>query len=151
MDVISSFCFFLIYLLNSRSIQCNLPINLFNELIFLIIWAWFIFLTSLTCLSFILCLISIYTNIGHRFLRKYLYMDLPELTKKEEDEFIEKYLRWDGILVLRILSQNTNDIIMSNLVGDLFKIHSNSVKNEYNSDEQIQSSGHYMRIDSSSI
>jgi hypothetical protein len=78
-------------------------------------------------------------------------MDLPELTKKEEDEFIEKYLRWDGILVLRILSQNTNDIIMSNLVGDLFKIHSNSVKNEYNSDEQIQSSGHYMRIDSSSI
>jgi hypothetical protein len=78
-------------------------------------------------------------------------MDLPELTKKEEDEFIEKYLRWDGILVLRILSQNTNDIIMSNLVGDLFKIHLNSIKNEYNSDEQIQSSGHYMRIDSSSI
>jgi len=78
-------------------------------------------------------------------------MTLPELIQKEEDEFIEKYLRWDGILVLRILSQNTNDIIMSNLVGALFKIHSNSIKNPYNSDEQIQSSGHYMGIDSSPI
>jgi hypothetical protein len=78
-------------------------------------------------------------------------MSLSNLDKKREDEFIEKYLGWDGILILRILSQNTNDIIMSNLVGALFKIHSDSIKNQYSSDDQIQSSGHYMRIDSSSI
>ena len=136
---------------NFRAVQCNLPINLFNELIFLILWAWLIFLSSLTFISLILCLISIYTKFGHNFLRKYLHMNLAKINKKEEDEFIEKYLKWDGILVLRILSQNTNDIIMSNLIGELFKIHSNLIKNQFHSDEQIQSSGHYMRIDGSSI
>lgn len=134
---------------NSRAVQCNLPINLFNELIFIIIWAWFIFLTSLTCVSLILCFISIYTNIGHRFIRKYLYISIPKLDKKEEDEFIEKYLRWDGILVLRLLSQNINDVLMSDLVAALYQIHSNLNKDQYSSDDRIQSSGLYMRIDSS--
>ncbi len=78
-------------------------------------------------------------------------MNLPKLNKEKQNEFMKNYLRWDGILVLRIIAQNTNDIIMAKLVDALFKIHLNSIKNEYHSDDQIQSSGHYMRIDSSSI
>ena len=57
-------------------------------------------------------------------------MNLSKLNEEKQDEFIENYLRWDGILVLRIIAQNTNDIIMSKLVGALFKIHSNSIKKE---------------------
>jgi len=78
-------------------------------------------------------------------------MNLPKLSKEKQDEFIKNYLRWDGILVLRIIAQNTDDIIMAKLVDALFKIHSNSIKNQYHNDNQIQSSGHYMCIDSSSI
>jgi hypothetical protein len=78
-------------------------------------------------------------------------VDFPNLNKEKREEFLENYLRWDGILILRIISQNTNDIIMSNLVGALWRIHSNARKKEYHSDEQIQLNGHYMRIDSSSI
>lgn len=135
---------------NSRALQCNLPINLFNELIFLIIWTWFIFLSVLTFISFILCVISIYTNVGHTCIRRYLHMSLLRLKEDEEDDFIDDYLRWDGILVLRIIAQNTNDIIMANLVGALFKINSNSMKKENNhndSYDQIQPTGRYLLID----
>jgi hypothetical protein len=78
-------------------------------------------------------------------------MRLPNLHEERQDEFIENYLSWDGILVLQILAQNTNDIIMSNLIDELYHIHLKSMKKEYPSDDQLQSSGHYMRIDSSSI
>ncbi|CAF1175814.1 unnamed protein product [Rotaria sp. Silwood1] len=137
-----------------RSVQCNLPINLFNELIFLILWAWFMLLSSLTFVSLILCCILIYMNIGCTFIYKYLHMNLSKSTEKQQDEFIEKYLKYDGILVLRIIAHNTNDIIMANLVGALFKIYLNSIKKENNDDDnnhQIQSNGHYERVDTSSI
>ncbi len=138
---------------NSRAVQCNLPINLFNELIFLIIWTWFIFLTSLTCASFLSCFLSIYTNFGHQFIRKYFHRNtsLPKLSEENQNEFIKDYLSWDGILVLRILAENTNDVIMPNLIGALYHLHSKPIKKEYRSDDQSQSSGHYMRIDGSSI
>lgn len=75
-------------------------------------------------------------------------MSSLKLNKKEEYKFIEKYLRYDGILVLRILSQNTNDIIMSNLIDALYRIYS---INHHHSDDQTESSGHYIPIDSSPI
>ncbi|CAF0756109.1 unnamed protein product [Rotaria sordida] len=134
------------------AVQCNLPINLFNELIFLIIWIWFMFLSSLTFISLILCFILIYTNISCTFIYKYLHMNLFKSEKEQQDEFIEKYLKCDGILVLRIIAHNTNDIIMANLVGALFKIYLNSIEKENNDDDdQRQLNGHYERVDSSSI
>ena len=78
-------------------------------------------------------------------------MSIPKLHDDRCDEFIEHYLSWDGILVLRILAQNTNDIIMSNLISRLYHIHMKAKKKESRNDDQLQSSGHYMRIDSSSI
>ena len=141
------------YLFNSRSTQCNLPINLFNELIFLILWAWFIFLTSLTCLSFILYLVFIYSNVSHRFISKYLRMRLSGLEKEIEDDFIENYLKRDGILILQIIAYNTNDIIMADLVGSIFRIYYNLKQKEkvINSYDQIEINGLYSQIDSTSI
>jgi hypothetical protein len=73
------------------------------------------------------------------------------LSEENQNEFIKDYLSWDGILVLRILAENTNDVIMPNLIGALYHLHSKPIKKEYRSDDQSQSSGHYMRIDGSSI
>ncbi|CAF2506883.1 unnamed protein product [Rotaria sp. Silwood2] len=136
------------------AVQCNLPINLFNELMFLIIWAWFMLLSSLTCISLILCFILIYTNIGCTFIYKYLHINLFKSKKEQQDGFIEKYLKYDGILVLRIIAHNTNDIIMAKLVGALFKIYLNSIEKENNDDDNDDercSNGHYERVDTSSI
>ncbi|CAF3655313.1 unnamed protein product [Rotaria socialis] len=129
------------------AIQCNLPINLFNEIIFLILWAWYILLSSLTCVSLIFCLCLMYSNIGCTFIHKYLHMNSPKSSKEQCDNFIGNYLKWDGILVLRLIAHNTNDIIMANLVGALFKMYLDS--NEKQND-QVRLNEHYERVDVSS-
>lgn len=111
----------------SRAIQCNLPINLFNELIFVILWGWLIFLTGLTGVSLLFYTISTVTKFDRKFVRTYLKMNPTYIAKKADRErFVMDYLRYDGILVLRILAQNTNDVIMAKLVGALFQLYAES-------------------------
>ena len=72
-------------------------------------------------------------------------MSSPNVQKADGKNFIENYLKWDGILVLRILAYNTNDIIMANLVGALFKQYTNSIENvddSKHSYEQLKSNEH---------
>jgi innexin len=111
----------------SRAIQCNLPINLFNELIFLILWGWLIFLTGLTSVSLLFYIISTVAKLDRKFVRTYLNMNTTLVAKEADRErFVDDYLRCNGILVLRILAQNTNDIIMAKLVGALFRLYAQS-------------------------
>lgn len=37
------------------------------------------------------------------------------------EEFVTEYLRSDGVFVLRILSVNTNEVVVSELVAELWK------------------------------
>lgn len=140
--------------MNSRAIQCNLPINLFNELIFLIIWAWFILLTSLTCISLVLCIVFMFTSINSTSISKYLHINFKGRQNKPDD-FIKNYLKWDGILALRIIAHNTNDIMMSNLVGALYAIYLNSIEQENHDeddrDDPMESDKLYMHINTSSL
>jgi hypothetical protein len=80
-------------------------------------------------------------------------MRLSGLEKEIEDDFIENYLKRDGILILRIIAYNTNDIIMADLVSSIFKIYFNLKQKEkvLNPYEQIELNGLYARIDSTSI
>ena len=111
----------------SRAIQCNLPINLFNELVFVIVWGWLVFLTGLTGVSLLFYTISTVAKFDRKFVRIYLKMNTTHVPKKADRErFVMDYLRYDGILVLRILAQNTNDVIMAKLVGALFQLYSES-------------------------
>lgn len=81
-------------------------------------------------------------------------MNFPKVTQKENDEFIQKYLKSDGILVLRIIAHNTNDLIMANLIGIIYQTYRNSLDNKTqtnNLDDQQQCNRHYMNVNSSSI
>lgn len=67
------------------------------------------------------------TKIGDTCIHKYLHMNSS--TTEQYDEFIDKYLKWDGKLVLKIIAHNTNDIVMANLVAALFKLYFNEQNN----------------------
>ncbi|CAF4425215.1 unnamed protein product, partial [Adineta steineri] len=54
---------------------------------------------GLTLISFISCLVSIYTNVDHTLIRKYLYLSLPQSKVDDVDKFIEDHIRVDGDLV----------------------------------------------------
>lgn len=106
------------------TVQCVLPINLFNEKIYLFIWFWMVFVAALTCFSFMTwTLRSLFRRDRHRYIKKHLrLMDKLEehQDKKRCINFVDKYLKQDGVFVLRLVGHNTNAITVTEFVCSLW-------------------------------
>ncbi|OWF49230.1 innexin unc-9-like [Mizuhopecten yessoensis] len=123
------------------TVQCVLPINLFNEKIFIFMWFWIVLVAALSAFSFV---INIYAVIfpQHRrsYLRKYLRLNdmykKSELDKKVVRKFVESYLQQDGVFVLRAVSNNANDVIASELIKLLYINFKEKIAKQRNSVEE---------------
>jgi hypothetical protein len=122
-------CDFYIRQLNNlqlNTVQCVLPINLFNEKIFLFLWFWLVYLAILTCGSFLFWFwrISFRQNRA-RYVRKFLRI-VNEINGSHDkrlcQKFADEYLRDDGIFVLRLVGKNSNAILQTDLIYDLWQI-----------------------------
>ena len=106
------------------TVQCVLPINLFNEKIYLFIWFWMVFVAAITCFSLLTwTLRSAFRVDRHRYIKKHLrLMDKLErdADKKLSIKFVENYLRQDGVFVLRLVGHNTNAITVTEFVNSLW-------------------------------
>lgn len=116
------------------TVQCVLPINLFNEKIFIFIWFWLIFITFLAVCNLFMWIYLVILNTSKiQYCRKYLKMN-HELHKKFDKKlcrkFAENYMRDDGVLVLRVIANNSSDMVVNDLVRELWKIYKN--KNDQN-------------------
>ncbi len=114
-----------------HTVQCVLPINLFNEKIYIFIWFWMVFVAAATCFSFLrwLWLISFrYSRI--RYVRKHLKM-MDKLNrdsdrdKKMSHKFAELYLRQDGIFVLKLVAKNSTDLVVADIIAALWDNYRN--------------------------
>ncbi|XP_025089066.1 innexin unc-9-like isoform X2 [Pomacea canaliculata] len=110
-----------------RWVQCVLTINLFLEQLFLIEWLWLLLLLTVTTFSFIVwCFKILQTQTALKFVRRYMrlmnFYCVPATASKSfsVEEFVTEYLRSDGVFVLRILSVNTNEVVVSELVTELW-------------------------------
>ncbi|XP_046344503.1 innexin unc-9-like [Haliotis rufescens] len=109
------------------TVQCVLPINLFNEKIFIFLWFWFVLVAVLTVGNFLFWIWRALFRVNRgRYVKKYLKL-LDELHGEEDKRFARKfadqYLRDDGIFVLRIVAKNSNDILLSDLIKELWKTY----------------------------
>lgn len=109
------------------TLQCVLPINLFNEKIFIFLWFWIAFVTCISIVNLFSWwrLVFMKRNLP-KFVMKYLkvsgLVDTDKvLDKKACLQFAHKYLRDDGIFVLRIVSSNCNDLVTTDLVNALWR------------------------------
>lgn len=112
------------------TVQCVLPINLFNEKIFIFLWFWHVLLAFLSAFSLV---VSAYAFMfpQHRksYIRKYLLLNklyktgrtASEREKKMVRRFVDNYLRHDGCYVLRVFSNNANDVITSEIIKYLYQ------------------------------
>ena len=98
--------------------------NVFNEKIFTIIWFWLVFLTITNLKSVILTIIR---NNFNQFNYAYIANYLDLYSKKERfkrhllvKRFIYDYLSADGILILRLLSENISDLLTSEVINELW-------------------------------
>lgn len=94
-------------------------------------------MTILTCVSLALTLHSIYTNAGYERICQYLSKNSTTDNRNAYRSFFNKYLKWDGILILHIIEQNTDQVIMSYLVNELYRIYSNTKRQQNNNNPPI--------------
>lgn len=122
------------------TVQCVLPINLFNEKIFIFLWFWFIFVAIVTSGNFLFWIWRVVVKQNRvAYVKKFLKVN-DQLHGEDEKRlcrrFANDYLRDDGLFVLRIVARNTNSILLTDLVMCLWGIYKDKPEvrkeNDYN-------------------
>jgi len=123
-------------------VQCLLPINIYNEKIFLLIWFWLAFVAAASIYGLIKWLYYFSSSARTNFVRRFLKAnDIPYYTSstsssttgigssndhhnqapiKRLEEFVNSYCRQDGLLLLRIVKKNTNNVIAGEVICALW-------------------------------
>ncbi|XP_046563569.1 innexin unc-9-like [Haliotis rubra] len=109
------------------TVQCVLPINLFNEKIFIFIWFWLVLVAALTCVNMVAWLYRVmFKRNRPAYIKKYLKISNELHTgsdKKLCAKFADQYLRDDGVFVIRVISKNSTDLVATDLVFKLWQIY----------------------------
>ena len=105
------------------TVQCVLPINLFNEKIYLFVWFWMVMVAAVTCFSLVRwTLRAMFVRDRRLFVKKHLLLSgkYDDEIKKDFARFVDEYLQQDGVFVLRLLGHNTNTATLAEFVSSLW-------------------------------
>ena len=106
-------------------LQCVLPINLFNEKIFLFIWFWLAILSVCTVFSFLKWSVkSLLWSPQEKHVQKQLRFkadNRPKDLKRKLKEFISKTVRRDTMFLLRMVSHNVGPLTEAEVIRGLWK------------------------------
>lgn len=130
-----------------HTVQCVLPINIFNEKIFIFSYFWLLFL--LICTAYNLFIQWIFFLLFHRRVidtrqrrqRRFLSKSSGNVDQDEDDDeeesdvrrrldyqpisknFSQHYLRSDGLVLMRLFDMNTDLVTMNDLMDDLWDFY----------------------------
>ena len=106
------------------TVQCVLPINLFNEKIFVFLWFWFFFIAFLTGVNIVKWLVLIiFKRNNYQYVKKYLTITSKVQTASDKKlcrRFAESYLRDDGCFVARMIGTNSTDMVITDLLDAMW-------------------------------
>ncbi|XP_059164247.1 innexin unc-9-like isoform X2 [Physella acuta] len=128
------------------SVQCVLPINLFNEKIYIFLWFWLVFVSVLTSYSLMSWLWQmVFPSSRIHYVRKFLkIMDRigsgPD--KKLATRFTMEYLRHDGVFTLRLVGKNSSDIVVAEIVSGLWDVYRSKKSIQIRNTSTLPSNGH---------
>lgn len=113
--------------LQRYTVQCVLPINLFNEKIFIFLWFWYFLVAVIATVSYLSWLY--YVLIGYnryRYVKKYL--KICDNIRNEKDlkfakKFADEYLRDDGVFILRVIAKNSSELVLTDIVNSLWVLY----------------------------
>src|SRR6218665_378925 len=104
------------------TVQCVLPINLFNEKIFTVLWFWLFILAVLTLIALVhwLCRL-IYWPVNYRFVKRKLnFFEDVHQDSSSLKRFADNYLRRDGLFILRLVAKNAGDLVATEILTALW-------------------------------
>ena len=109
------------------TVQCVLPINLYNEKIYFFLYFWMLFVLSCSSLSFLIWFLRTIIPMDRvAFIRNHLILGHKVSVKWSYDEevrtnnFTKKYLRQDGTFLCRLIAHNTNNIVTTDVICSLW-------------------------------
>jgi hypothetical protein len=111
--------------LHKYTVQCVLPYNLFYEKIYIFLWWWLVFVIAMSFIGVLVWFLTLLPKSNVRFVGKYLKVmnKLNGGSDKERrlvKEFTDRYLRQDGVFVLRMVAKHVNDLTAAELVCSLW-------------------------------
>ena len=126
-----TFCDFDIRQLNNLqrwTVQCSLPINLFNEKMFVVVWFLLIIISLVNAIHlFYNFIVFFLPRKKMEYVEKYLTLSAPKYytsnNKKAADvarRFVDLYLKNDGVFVIWLITQNTSSVIASEVVEKMW-------------------------------
>ena len=123
------------------TVQCSLPLNLLNEKLYIFVWFWFLFVFIATVISFLKwCVVSLYIPQELRYVKaRLIAMDHWGPGDKYENlsAFVRTFLRRDGLLLIRLVSKNSSDMVSAELLGGLWQYY----KRKQHKIQRLQSYG----------
>ncbi|XP_033729117.1 innexin unc-9-like [Pecten maximus] len=110
------------------TIQCSLPINLFNEKVFIMLWFLLITMSVVNGVYLVINLtMVVIPRKKNMYIRKFLdCTQFPAEIRNSaklldvERKFVDIYLKQDGVLLLWLVSHNTSQVVGSELVEKLW-------------------------------
>lgn len=112
--------------LHRWSIQCVLPLNMFNEKVYVALWFWIYFVFFLTLFNTVQWLIKILHNGSRlRFINKILDVakSVDSSAYQESGQQAEEICRnlgWDGVLILRLIASNAGKYACVGILNHLY-------------------------------
>ena len=123
-----------LYNVQRWTLHCVLPINLFNEKFFVILWFWLSLVTIMSFANLVYASFLVWHG-GQKvsFAKKYLYMcnmyDKNDfMSRKLLHKFCNKHLRQDGIFLLKMISRESGPVIVTDIIKELWEIYIERVR-----------------------
>lgn len=102
---------------------------MFNEKIFLFLWFWFFMVSAITiCSLFHWIIISLFPGQRERFVKKYIRATDLVTDRQSVKKFVLKFLGYDGVFCLRMVSAHAGDIMATELVVALWHDFNNRAR-----------------------
>ncbi|KAI6175585.1 Innexin family-containing protein [Aphelenchoides bicaudatus] len=115
--------------------SCNILINMFAEKIYVFLWLWIYTLLIVMILNLFAWMyrtLSMGSKI--RMVRDALRLHHTNPSDSEIRKFIEKFLRLDGVLVLRLIDSNAGYVHMADILYELWKNYGTNHLQEFEID-----------------
>ena len=110
--------------LHRYTVQCLLPINLYTEKMFIFAWFWMVMVLFFSTLSLLQWFLRALCSDDRM---KYIRNHLAVTGRMEDDtdealcyDFVQEYLRQDGVFIFRMIGHNTNMITVNDILGSVW-------------------------------
>lgn len=138
---------------NAVTAQCVLPVNMLNEKIYIFLWFWIILASILSFVSIPIWFGRIYFQKNRSgFIKKYLKLaEKLHSTRKDRallDKFVRKFLRHDGVFLLQMISLNAGELIVADIIGQLWTIFKVKYRTRDFNDDALMETGTTIRLGS---